>query len=740
MVFNILQSSEEELKIDTLPDEVQEEFRECLNIPFIKYMVSPDRLRAKDLPRDSKGRIIVDITKPHILEDMDYFRPAAIHYQKTGRYTDLKPNSNPNSAFGKWITEEVRRCWEGYIRESDGEWVTGDMYFFLNYCPISQTKMVSGSKKGNRVIDFPEVWDGIYLRLHYIEQARNGGIYDENGGNNGCEISSRSKAKSYSMASIMARYFTLGESKEINKAVKVMAMANTKEFLTNDGILTKFQSYLDFLAQNTEFPHLLLKNSLQEMAWIMGWKDTDGNRHGTMNEASGVAIKDDVGKTRGKRMNFIVGEEFGTFKNIRDIYNITLPSVIEGGISFGQIYLIGTSGENESDFQQAMEIVYNPEGYNMYALPNCWDKSGEGRKHITFFYPEYLNRKGCYDHNGNSDVTAAIIELLMNRYRIKYNTTDTNTLVRTIAERPITPQEAMLRSRGNRFPTNDLNTRLGEIDNNSRFYDDVLIGNLIFKDDKVEFVPSADLPIRIFPTEDNKVAGAIEIFELPDKTVKIPLNRYILGVDPVDCDEAATMSLFSVFVLDLWTDRIVAEYTGRQQYADDNFEIARRLALFYNGTILYESNIKGMFAYFSKMGCLHLLADTPEYLIDKQLAKAGNIGNQSKGVRAVKPINDYADELTLQWLIQPETFVEKDDNGEEHEVTKRHLFSLKNRALIQELIKYKPFGNYDRVRAFGMLMLYREKFMVQYGGEIDKREEQYTDSKANDVFFTRNFS
>jgi hypothetical protein len=52
-------------------------------------------------------------------------------------------------------------------------------------------------------------------------------------------------------------------------------------------------------------------------------------------------------------------------------------------------------------------------------------------------------------------------------------------------------------------------------------------------------------------------------------------------------------------VLDLFTDRIVAEYTGRQDYANDNFEIVRLLCLFYNGKCLYEQNKKGLFSYFS---------------------------------------------------------------------------------------------------------------------------------------------
>ena len=48
------------------------------------------------------------------------------------------------------------------IRESDGEWITGDMYFYLNYFPIIQTKMIEGTNIGDRVTDFPEVWEGVY--------------------------------------------------------------------------------------------------------------------------------------------------------------------------------------------------------------------------------------------------------------------------------------------------------------------------------------------------------------------------------------------------------------------------------------------------------------------------------------------------------------------------------------------------------------------------------------------------
>ena len=91
----------------TMPDEVIDQFLDYIqNVPFIQNLITPDRPKAKDLPKDEDGKIIVDITKPHILEDMDYFRPAALHYEQHNCYTFLIPNKNPNSEYYRWFQEE----------------------------------------------------------------------------------------------------------------------------------------------------------------------------------------------------------------------------------------------------------------------------------------------------------------------------------------------------------------------------------------------------------------------------------------------------------------------------------------------------------------------------------------------------------------------------------------------------------------------------------------------------------
>ena len=738
--FNEYQSSIEDLELDKCSKEVQEQFNDCIeSIPYVRALVSKSRGYAKDIPRDSKGRIIVDLTKPHILEDMDYFRPAALYYKEHKCYTNLRPNPNPNSEFGKWLREENRRCCEGYVRPSDGEWIPGDYYFFLNYCPIQVSRKSSkSSRRAQRVIDFPDVWEGHYYKFHYLQQARDNGKHS-------LELSRRGSGKSFTGAALLDKRFVLGESKEVNTKVQCVVSAAEKKHLTGaNKILDMFVYYIDFQAQHMQWPSARLTNSLQNMQWTMGYIDSVTNtKKGTLNAVTGISSNDDASKLRGSRGVLYILEEIGSFPRLLSLYNVLRPSVEDGDNVFGLIHLQGTAGDSESDFSSAQELMSNPNGYNIYAVPNIYDKEGQGKKYFSFFFPGYLNRANCYDCNGNSDVTKALLEILKNREVVKYETTDINSVTRCVSEIPITPQEAVIRTRGNMFPISDLNTRINQLDNDPSSYDDDYIGTLSFNNKgEVEFTPTTDLPIRNFPLKDNKVKGAVELYMLPekDRNGKVFPNRYILGHDPVDDDYSNTLSLVSTFVLDTWTDSLVAEYTGRQDTADENFEIVRRLCLFYNGKCLYENNKKGIFAYFNRMNCLYLLADTPEYLRDKSLIKESLMGNKGKGVNASKPINDYANSRIKDWLMKPVTTVIKDENGESKEVSILNLYRIKSRGLLKELSLFNPEINVDRVRALGMVMLYREEQMITYqGNPASARDNIEKDYLGDDPFFKNNY-
>lgn len=578
--------------LDLYDEEIQEQFLCFVNeVPYIKNLISPNRKKVKDLPKDEQGRVIVDLENPHILEDMDYFRPSAIHFEKYGCYTKLRPNGNPKSEYGKWIREEYRRCFEGYVRESDGEWIPGDYYFFLNYCPILLTEdNGNNSKSGRRKIGFPRVWDGHYLMFHYLNRARGNGKH-------GFILASRSKGKSLSVASMLGKRFVLGEFMDVMKRVtSYITAADKSKLIGGDQTLNKFQAIIDHLAQNTEFPRKRLLSSLNDMTWTMGYKDLDtGTQKGSLNTVVGVSSADNASKLRGTRGVLYVLEEAGSFQNLKKLYANLRPSVEEGQRAFGQIVGIGTAGDQESDFAGMQEIMYHPIGYRVQEVKNVYDRIGYGKEYFSYFFPGYMNYDGCYDENGNSDVVKALLIILQDRFQVKYNTSDVNAITKRIAEIPIVPQEAILRYGSNMFPITQINERIAQIDSNPAFYDDVYVGDLVLtKSGNVEFQISDKQPIRDFPLsmeENQRTEGALEIYEMPIKiNGKIPEGRYIIGLDNYENDAAKSMSLGSMFVLDLFTDRIVAEYTGRPAFADDLNEKCRLLCLFYNARCLYEAH------------------------------------------------------------------------------------------------------------------------------------------------------
>lgn len=699
------------------------------NVPYIQRCVDKDRPRAKDLPRDNKGRIIVDITKPHLLEDMDYFKPNAICFEKHGVLTLLKPNGNPNSPYGKWITEEARRCREGYVRESDGEWIPGDLYFLWNFSPQQMEVWDEDEGINIRKRGFPDIWEGHYYKAHYIWQARRNNL-------NSCELASRAKGKSWYAAAMLTRRIELGETSKNKTDVTCIAMASDKSLLSGgDLLLDKFQDNLDFCAEYTEFPRGRIKDTENDLKWEIGYKQNNGPKAGTQNVVIGMSSGNSPKKGRGTRAALYIMEEFGSWPNLKTVYANLRKSVKNSKYAYGLIHLQGTTGDSESDFSSAQDLVRNPDGNDIYAVDNVYDKISQGKRRFPFFFPAYINLIGHYDRNGNSNVVSALLQIISSRVRIKYNIENPAALIKETAEAPIVPAEAMMRTVDNVFPVTQLNERIGEIEGDPNFFDSTFAGKLVMDNTgNVKFESTTDIPIRFFPHNDNKLKGALEIFEMPqiDPNTKRPFaNRYIASQDPVDRDVADTVSLSSTFVMDLWTDRIVAEWTGRTQFAEDGYENARLLCMFYNCKLLYENNIAGLYGYFQKMNCLNMLEETPPYLKEKDLVKTLGFGNTAYGVRTTVPIINHGERLIEAWLLAPVKTVDKNGNA----VTLCNINFIKNLALLKELVMYNRLNNFDRVMALVMLMIFREAKMIMYHGDIKQETRPKGSEAAHDKFF-----
>lgn len=737
--FNKYQTKLTRELLEELPKEVKADLIEAIeHIPFILNMSSKDRRYASDCEKDEEGKIIVDITNPHILEDMDYFRPAALHYQKYGNYTNIYPSRAPNGAYKKFWKEEARRCREGYIRESDGEWISGYYYFYLNYSRIQKVEVKEGSKRGDRISEFPNVYDGDYLFFHYLERARNEGKHT-------ATLKKRGSGFSFKGGSKLARNFVLGESTASWKDVKSYAIADEKEFLTKDGVLNKFIDIADFLAENTPFPGFReLKNSWQEMHWKMGYKDKVLLiEKGVKNEVFGVTLKNEPEKARGKRGALIEWEEAGKFNAFLRAWQIARPSVEEDGIAFGLMNAYGTGGTEGADFFGLQEIFYNPLGYNILGIPNVYDKNVNEGNLCSFFFGTYMNAKGYYDNNGNSDVIGALIYRYKEKYNVKYNTSDPNAVVQYMAENPVTPQDAIMRTEGSRFPIMELKNHLSEImPNLDSFVSSHHVGKLIYngKGDLELDMMGEYHPVRKFPLTDNKnKEGCLEIFEMPIRRPDgtIPRGRYLAGCDPYDDDESQTNSLGSLFILDSITDRIVAEYTGRPRTAKEFHENVSNILQFYNAICNYENDKKGLFAYMENNGGLHLLADNPQILKDMEMIKPNYYGNKAKGTNSGKQVNRFGRSLLADWMLDKVEIPTEQEDEEGNPVMKivPRLLQLRSIGLINEAIAWNIDGNFDRISAMGMLMILREDRAKL---EVSLSQEQ-RDKVANHDFWNKHF-
>jgi hypothetical protein len=740
----------DELK-NALPKEVWSDLMEYIaTVAMIKNLIAHQDVRgyARDRPRmkNDPSKIVVDITNPHILEDLDFFRERALFFIKNGKYTNLPVNGNPKSEYAAFWKEEVRRWKEGLVRESDGEWIPGKLYFYWNYSPIWLTddkeKMPTveewlenlkkfedeGSSKseGERIQTFPNPWLGDYLFYHYIQQARSNGQH-------GKLLKTRGVGFSLKMGAISpCNMYTLPGSGNPN-----FHLASDKTFLTGDkGVFGKVIDVLDWIAKHTPLPKLRLLDSKRAMEIQLGYLDEYGVRQGLLSSVFGISLKDNPDKARGIRGPLIHYEEDGLFPNLEKAWGVNRKAVEDGNVAFGFMLAGGTGGTEGASFEGSEKLFYRTDAYNIYGIKNVFDKNVNGETKCGFFWGAYLNRHRCYDiPTGEPDVIKALVEILMDRFKVKYSSSDPSAITQKKAEEPITPQEAVMRTEGIVFPVADLKEYLETIaPRRESFIAEHYVGELVYQPDgSIGWKPNLDIhPLRSYNTVTGDRTGALEIFEMPRKNNngQIPAGRYIGGIDPIDAD--AGKSLFSILIMDTFTDRIVAEYSGRPRTSKEAYEMAYKILKFYNAQANYENNLKGLFAYFSNKNALHYLADTPQILKDMELIKNIGYGNSSKGCFANARINSWGRMLQADWMLSKAYTNDEDDE-------RLNLHRLRSIPYIEEAIYWNADGNFDRISAGVMLFILRED-RFRRTQSAKNNLDKHVNKIANDPYFTRNFN
>lgn len=651
------------------------------------------------------------VIEPKQVENTNKFRQAAIHFQKYGYYTAAPVNT---TAYIEYWREERKRCLEGYYSE-DGDWISGYHYFYLNYCPILlvREETLTDSKGHTRKVvqrkrDFPDFWDSDYDYFTAIETAQREGKHL-------VVLKARSKGYSFKGGSMLCRNFFL-----IKNSLSY-AVASEQEFLLKDGLLSKAWEFMDFIDQNTGWAKKRQKvnTKIQRRAsYIVTDERGVKSEAGYKSEIMGVSLKNDPDKIRGKRGQLILWEEGGKFPELVKAWQIAQSLVEKDGVAFGLMIGFGTGGTEEADYEGLKELFLYPDGYNALPFKNIWDDSG-GK--CGFFVPDYVNMYGkdkdghpFMDDDGNTNYHIASRAGLAQRDIVLKGANDRNAIDRYIAEHPFNPTEACLQISGNIFPKEDLIRHLAYIKNSEALSNYKQVGDLDFGiNGKLTWTiakkPRDIVKYRLRSDDDKR--GQIVIWEHPVDDP--PFGLYIASCDPYDHDQAATSdSLGSVFIykrfqdFESFYDVIVAEYTGRPNTVNEFYENVRRLLLYYNARLLYENEKPGLFAYFSNKHCEHLLADQPDII--KNIIK-DSVVRRSKGIHMVTGIKDWAELKVRDWL------------NEEYEPGKKNLTKILSEPLIEELISYNREGNFDRVIAFMLLMVFKEEL---HNRHVKKTEDE----------------
>jgi hypothetical protein len=641
----------------------------------------------------------------------DKFRQAAITFEKYGYYTAYPEDT---LSYLEYWKEEKRRCKEGFTSE-DGDYISGYFYFYLNYCPITLDKYNAKTKRTERVTGFPRFYDYDWYYYDAVEEAERRGVHL-------VVIKKRGAGYSFKGGSMLARNFYMYPKS------KSYAIAEETEFLVKDGLLTKAWDFMDFIDQHTAWgKKRQKKNSLLHRRASFEI-DIDGKKieKGYKSEIIGVSLKNDPQKARGKRGKLILWEEAGKFRGLKTAWQVARPSV-EGsdGTAFGLMIAYGTGGTEHAEYESLRDLFYEPEVYNCLPIENVWDEGVD--KPAGFFVPQYYNMSDAFmDNEGNSKVKEAIKHELNFRETIVKNATDRNTIDRYCAEKPFTPQEATLQISSNIFPKAELTKQLAYVRTNTAIRSQKQVGELVFNTNgilewKQAITPNDITKYRLDKNKDNK-EGSIVIWEHPVDDP--PYGLYIAGCDPYDHDKSNTNSLGSTFIykkfhtFDSYYDIIVAEYTGRPDTAEEYYENVRKLLLYYNARLLYENEKKGIFQYFTNKNCDYLLADQPNIIND--IVQNSKV-ERKKGIHAVTAIQDWAEGQLKDWLIT--------DRGD----GKLNLHTILSEPLLEELILYNDKGNFDRVIAMMMVMIYKEEL---HKIKVKNKDEQSKKRKflANPIY------
>jgi len=632
--------------------------------------------------------------------------------------------------------EQEYYCKNGY--SVGGVRITGEHYFYLNFCQIQLKEAValkeniSKKRRVEKKTTFPAFWDSDWYYFTECEKAREEGQHM-------IVVKPRRRGYSFKNAAKCAYNYTF-----VRKSTSLILSEQEKYTKETMGMAV---DYLDFLLKYTDFGKQRQQTNrrYEEVMASFIEKTPDGREivQGFKSRIMGFTALNNPDVVRGKDANVILFEEAGSFNNLLATYRVTRATVEESIDVTGQIFVYGTGGDftgGQVDFEK---MFYDPETYNFRAYENLFD-DGMEKTQMGYFLPDYYSKGGFIKETGLGGGTSATkeAELFIEQQveNLKRKSKNPNEVDAYLAEFPRKPSEAFIKIGTNIFPKAELNQQINNI-RSQKALQYLGTSGILFtdKDGRPKFEPRDDVkPILNFPLKpDADGEGAIIIYQQPFLINGVaPDNLYFIATDPYAIDKGKDKkvtkrdSLGATFVFKRVNnfskpyDMIVAEYVGRPNLQDDYNKNLFLLAEYYNAKIVFENDRDGDILAYARIHKLFHRLEEEVTVYDSNDSPKRKLG-RSYGVSMSNiETKKQAASYLRDWLLQKREVTE---DGEQL----LNLHKIYSVPLLEELIKFSYEGNFDRVSAMFVAMLYKKELLLK------PPPEQQRTSAYDDEFFNR---
>lgn len=534
--------------------------------------------------------------------DPEPFRERAQLFETSGYYTTYLPKTKLYDDFWR---EEYRRCIDGYT--VNGYTITGDNYFFLNYYRLSAAKAAKGAT-ASREESFPSFYAQQYTWFHYYRLC-------ELLGKDACALKPRGCGWSELAASMGSKMYTVKE-----KSCCIYAAAQTSHLTPT---LQRVWDELEFLNMNTNGGmRRLSKIKNSEFQRRASHKVKEGGTEvvkGFKSEIRGVVI-DEPRKMRGSRVERLFFEEAGSNPKLEQSFIQGEPLVTVDGRRIGILAAWGTGGDEGPQLAGLAKLFYNPQVFNILPYKNNYNQKKE-TVFTAFFIPAYLVMSQFMDNRGVCNSYEAIQYYQKKRLE---KSSDASALLKYSSEFCFYPEEALIREGENRFDSEKLSEQSANIELH-KLYKPPIRGRLFYKMDREKGCPDYNKA----PDFQEDVNGPVKIVEYPmrDQNDCAYKNLYCIGIDSIDQgrDQSTGQKDVSDFCavvyrrqLGLQEPKIVAIYKERPKDIRTAYDMAIKLALWYNCKIVLEATRVTLITYLKEKGKETLLMRRPRATLSNQ--------------------------------------------------------------------------------------------------------------------------